>query len=87
MNIVVRFAGDHPLDIAADSISGYHRPLSGEVANLTASCQPDAFIDGWLTSPPLGLACAVEVDGKEIMSGILYGVRVTAKNVEVQVEG
>lgn len=87
MNILLRFAGDHPLDIAADSISGYHRPLSGEVANLTASCQQTAFIDGWLIAPPLGLACTVEVDGEEIMAGILYGVRVTAKNIELQVEG
>ncbi len=87
MNILLRFSGDHPLDIAADSISGYHRPLSGEVANLTASCKPDAFIDGWLTSPPLGLACTVEVDSVDIMAGILYGVRVTANAVELQVEG
>lgn len=87
MNILLRFSGDHPLDIAADSISGYHRPLSGEVANLTASCKPDAFIDGWLTSPPLGLACVVEVDGEEIMSGILYEVRVAVEAVELRVEG
>lgn len=87
MNILLRFSGDHPIDIAADSISGYHRPLSGEVANLTASCQPDAFIDGWLTAPPLGLACAVEVDNVEIMAGILYGVRVTSQAIELQVEG
>jgi len=87
LNILLRFSGDHPLDIAADSISGYHRPLSGEVANLTASCQPDAFIDGWLIAPPLGLACVVEVDGEEIMSGILYGVRVAVEAVELRVEG
>ena len=87
MNILLRFSGDHPLNIAADSISGYHRPLSGEVANLTASCQPTAFIDGWLIAPPLGMACTVEVDSVEIIAGILYGVRVTSKAVELKVEG
>lgn len=87
MNILLKIGGDHPLDIAADALSGYHRPLSGEVANLTATCAPTAFFSEWLSSLPLGLDCTVEVDGEDIMAGILYGARVTAKAVELKVEG
>ena len=87
MDIAVRLGGDHPLDIAGYALAGYHRPLSGESANLTVTAQHDQFFPEWLAAPPLGLDCTVEVDGDEIMAGILYGVRVTAKAVELQVEG
>jgi hypothetical protein len=87
VNITLKFGGDHPLDIAADALSGYHRPLSGEVANLTATCVPTEFFPDWLSSPPLGVDCAVVVDGEDIMAGVLYGCRVTAETVELKVEG
>lgn len=87
MDIVVRLGGAHPLDIAGYALTGYHRPLSGETANLTVTVQHDQFLPEWLAAPPLGLDCAVEVDGEEIMAGVLYGVRVTAETVELKVEG
>ncbi len=87
MNITLKFGGDHPLDIAADALSGYHRPLSGEVANLTATCPQTAFFPEWLSSPPLGLDCTVGLDGEDIIAGVLYGCRVTAETVELKVEG
>lgn len=87
MEIAARFGGDHPLDIAGYALTGYHRPLSGEAANLTVTAQHDQFLPEWLESPPLGLDCTVEVDAVEIMAGLLYGCRVTAEVVELKVEG
>lgn len=87
MDIAVRFGGEHPLDIAGYALTGYHRPLAGETANLTITAQHDQFFPEWLAAPPLGLDCTVEVDAVEIMAGLLYGCRVTAETVELKVEG
>lgn len=87
MRITVKLASDHPLDIAGYALTGYHRPLSGETANLTITVQHDQFLPEWLSSPPLGLDCTVDADDEEIMAGVLYGVRVTAETVELKVEG
>lgn len=87
MNIVARLGGAHPLDIVGYALTGYHRPLSGETANLTITAQHNQFFQEWLAAPPLGLDCTVEVDGEEIMAGVLYGARVTAETVELKVEG
>ena len=87
MDIIVRVLGNHPLDILGYAMSGFHRPLFGESANLTVTCQHDQCFPEWLESPPLGIECTVEVDAYEIMAGVLYGVRVTASAVELKVEG
>lgn len=87
MDILVRLGGDHPLDIAGYAMTGYHRPLSGETANLTVTAQHDQFVPGWLAAPPLGMNCTVDVDGEEIMAGVLYGVLMTDETVELKVEG
>lgn len=87
MNITLKFGGAHPLDIAGYALTGYHRPLSGETANLTVTAQHDQFFPEWLAAPPLGLDCTVDVDGDDIMAGVMYGIRVTAETVELKVEG
>lgn len=87
MDIAVRLGGAHPLDVEGYALAGYHRPLSGEAANLTVTCDHAAFFPGWLAAPPLGLDCTVEVDAVEVMAGVLYGVRVTTNAVELKVEG
>ena len=85
--IAVRFGGDHPLTVYGYEMSGYHRPLGGEVANLTVRLDREEFFPDWLAVPPLGLSCAVSYAGVELMAGYLYGVRVTAEAVELRVEG
>ena len=87
MDITVRMLGDHPLDIAGYALSGFHRPLFSESANLTITCDHEHFFPEWLAAPPLGAECAVDADGNEIMTGVLYGVRITASAVELKVEG
>jgi len=86
-DVAVRFGGDHPLTVVGYEMSGYHRPLGGEVANLTVRLDPDRFFPEWLAVPPLGLDCAVRYAGTELMAGYLYGVRVTAEAVELRIEG
>ena len=87
MDIIVRVLGNHPLDILGYAMSGFHRPLFGESANLTITCDHEHFFPEWLAAPPLGAECAVDADGNEIMTGVLYGVRITASAVELKVEG
>ena len=87
MDITVRMLGDHPMDIVGYALSGFHRPLLGESANLTVTCDHNQFFPSWLAAPPLGAECTVEVDAYEIMAGVLYGVRITASAVELKVEG
>ena len=85
--IAVRFGGEHPLTVTGYEMSGYHRPLGGEVANLTVRLEPTEFFPEWLAVPPFGLSCTVSYAGVELMAGYLYGVRVTAEAVELRVEG
>lgn len=87
MSVVASFGGDHPLSVTAIEMSGYHRPLGGEVANLTITADRAEFFDDWLACPPLGVACDVTYGGLAIMSGVLYGVRVDAGKVELRIEG
>lgn len=87
MSIAVTFGGDHPLTVSGIELSGYHRPLGGEVANLTVTAPHDAFFDDWLACPPLGIACSVAYGGETIMNGYLYGVRVDSAKVELRIEG
>lgn len=87
MNIRVAFAGDHPTTINGIALAGYHRPLNGEVANLTITAERSQFFPEWLESPPLGMACSVYYGEDPVMEGYLYGVRASAAAVELTVEG
>lgn len=87
MSVIVTFGGDHPLAVSAIEMSGYHRPLAGEVANLSIIANRAEFFAEWLACPPLGVACEVTYGGLAIMSGYLYGVRVDAEKVELRIEG
>lgn len=87
MIVAVAFSGDHPLTVAGAELSGYHRPLGGESANLTVVVEHDALFAGWLACPPLGIGCDVSYGGDSIMVGYLYGVRATSKAVELRIEG
>lgn len=85
--IAVTISGDHPLTVAAAELSGYHRPLGGEAANLAVTVEHDALFAGWLACPPLGIGCDVRYGSEPIMVGYLYGVRASAKVVELRIEG
>lgn len=87
MSVTVSFGGEHPLSVTAIEMSGYHRPLGGEVANLTIVADRSEFFAEWLACPPLGVTCDVTYGGLAIMSGYLYGVRFDAGKVELRVEG
>lgn len=87
MAITVAVAGAHPLAIAGILLEGYHRPLNGEVANLTVTIAHADLYASWLQAPPLGAACAVSDDDELLLSGVLYGVDVTASAVRLRVEG
>lgn len=87
MSVAVSFGGDHPLTVAGIELSGYHRPIGGEVANLTVTAEHDEFFADWLACPPLGVACEVVYGAETIMSGYLYGVRVDSAKVELRIEG
>ncbi|MBK8132640.1 MAG: hypothetical protein IPK48_07955 [Gammaproteobacteria bacterium] len=87
MSVDVEFPGDHPVTIVGYALSGFHRPLSGESANLTVSADPALIWPDWLQAPPLGAACSVFFDDATILEGTLAGVRVTTESVELKVEG
>ena len=87
MSVLVTFNGDHPLTVAGNELSGYHRPLGGESANLAVTVEHDALFAGWLACPPLGVGCEVSYGAESIMLGYLYGVRATTKVVELRIEG
>lgn len=87
MSITVTFGGDHPLTISGRELSGYHRPLGGEVANLAVTADHAEFFEDWLACPPLGMACSVAYGGESIMAGYLYGVRVDSRGIELRIEG
>ena len=61
--------------------------MSEAAAAPQLELSPSRQFPEWLAEPPLGLTCAVSYDGAELMTGYLYGVRVTAEAVELQVEG
>lgn len=79
--------GDPPLRIPGVALQGYHRPLNGEVASLTATVDRAALFPDWLQAPLLGCACRVEYDGQLLIAGALYAVRASATALELRVEG
>lgn len=87
MSVTVTFGGDLPFTLPARELRGYHRPLGGEVANLTITADHVEFFEDWLACPPLGVACSVAYGAEAIMDGYLYGVRVDSAGVELRVEG
>lgn len=87
MSVVLSFQGDLPFDVTGIRLDGYHRPLNGEVANLTVVAARESFNEGWLQCPPLGLACRLSFDGEALFDGALFGVRVSGKTVELRIEG
>lgn len=87
MSVSVTFGGDHPQTVSGIELSSYHRPLGGEIANLTVTAEHDQFFEDWLACPPLGIDCAVTYDGETVLDGYLYGVRVDSKSVELRIEG
>lgn len=68
-------------------MSGYHRPLGGEVANLSIIVDHEELFDDWLACPPLGVACNVAYGDEPLIQGYLYGVRVDSAKVELRIEG
>jgi hypothetical protein len=87
VNITAAFHGDHPVTFEAESLSGFHRPLNGEVANLTLTFRSEALWPEWLEAPPLGTTCTVSYDGETVLDGALYGVQASAQAVELRIEG
>lgn len=72
---------------AARAVSGYHRPLNGEAANLTVTLDratdtdPDWFI------PPLGAQATVLLDGAVLLTGVLTGVALDRTTTQLRLEG
>jgi hypothetical protein len=87
MSVTVTFGGDHPFTVNGIELSGYHRPLGGELANLSVAAKHADFFERWLACPPLGIECAVAYGGDPIMNGYLYGVRADSAKVELRIEG
>lgn len=87
MGISVDFDGDLPITVLGHAVSGFHRPLFGESANLTVTAIRSDLETGWLQAPPLGLSCRVYHDGKLLMAGFLAGVNANASGIELRVEG
>ena len=87
MGISVDFDGDLPITVLGHAVSGWHRPLWGEAANLTVTAIRSDLEPNWLQVPPLGLSCRVYHDGRLLMSGFLAGVQANASGVELGIEG
>lgn len=87
LGLSIDFDGDLPLTVLGSALSGWHRPLSGEAANLTVTAVPGDLEPGWLEAPPLGHACQVYHDGRPLMTGFLAGVRASPDGIELRIEG
>lgn len=85
--IAVALGGDNPIAVPGIELSGYHRPLGGEVANLTVTVAHDEFFEDWLACPPLGVACNVAHGAEPLIEGYLFGLRVDSGKVELRIEG
>ena len=87
MSLLLTVATDPPQSYPGTALAGLHRPLNGEVANLTITLDlgPDER-DDW-RDPPLGATASVAWDGVEVMAGVLTGVTWTAAEITVRVEG
>ena len=87
MGISIDFGGDLPITVLGHAVSGWHRPLWGEAANLTVTAVRSDLEPGWLQVPPLGLSCRVYHDGRLLMAGFLAGVQANASGIELRIEG
>ena len=85
--VTLLFPGDHPLIITGQHLSGYHRPLSGEAASLTMTVDHAELWPEWLENPPLGAPCLARYCEYVVLDGVLTGLRVNPKGVELKVAG
>ena len=78
---------DPPRNWPASAISGYHRPLSGEAANLTLTLDiPWRDRKAW-SSPPLGASATVRYGAETLLEGALTAVSWSRSELTVSVEG
>lgn len=72
---------------AARALSGYHRPLNGETANLTVLLDraPETDPDWFL--PPLGAQATVNWDDETLLIGVLTGASLDRTTVTLRIEG
>lgn len=71
----------------ARAVSGYHRPLNGEAANLTVTLDRDPDTDPDWFLPPLGAQAAVLLDGEALLTGVLTGVTLDRTTTQLRLEG
>ncbi len=78
---------DPPRNWPARELSGYHRPLSGEAANLTLALDiPWRDRAAW-ANPPLGAAAVVRFGVEPLLEGTLTAVSWSRAELNVSVEG
>ncbi len=78
---------DPPRNWPARELSGYHRPLSGEAANLTLTLDiPWRDRAAW-ANPPLGAAAVVRFGVEPLLEGTLTAVSWSRAELNVSVEG
>lgn len=68
-------------------LSGYHRPLDGEVANLTLILELSATERADWRLPPLGAPALVLADQTRLLDGILTQVDWTLARIALTIEG
>lgn len=85
--LILSVGDDPPREWTASALSGYHRPLSGEAANLTLTLELTLDERSAWSVPPLGESALVLYDGETILEGVLTGVAWTPAEISVAVEG
>ena len=87
MNLTLTVGANPARTWTANELSGYHRPLASEAANLTLSLAlAPAQRSDW-ADPPLGEEVVVTADGVTLLEGVLTGLHWTRADLTVQVEG
>lgn len=85
--VTVTLADGEAHDYPARDLSGYHRPLNGEAANLTITLDRSPALDLDFTVPPLAARARIGLDGDELLDGVLTRVHMDRTTITLGVEG
>lgn len=87
IRLTLRLASGEIREIPVRAVSGFHRPLNGEAANLTLAIDRSAVTDPDWSDPPLGAQAEVTQGSCALLSGVLAHVVMDRTTIQAGIEG
>ena len=85
--LTLRLVSGEIREIPVRAVSGFHRPLNGEAANLMLTIDRSAVTDPDWSGPHLGAQAEVTQGSRTLLSGMLARVVMDRTTIQAGIEG